>query len=221
MFQINEFFKIYDTSVSNDIKQDITEFIDQIFKELDKFGVEKFTVIMGDVDPVTVTITNDKNRKIKILAEIPTIMGIAIIQQTEISEVAYSGITLIYVKGNAKWQESLSAIPLYFKLPIDHSINTSNGSLYLIVTKNFVGKLWNIHTDSFVTKAHITLTECDEDFVWFPSSTEKVTEKLFVDKLYLFNVRIPHTVYINQYVNNIPRIHIVADIINSYEKRSN
>ena len=155
------------------------------------------------------------------MSEIPTIVGTAIIQQTEISEVEYSGITLVYVQGNAKWKEWLSAIPLYFKLPTGYSINTSNGSLYFIVTKNFVGKLWNVHTDEFITKAHLTITECDEDFVWFPSSTEEVIKKLLVDKLYLFNVRIPHTVYVNQYVNDSPRIHIVADIINEYEKRSN
>ena len=65
MFQINEFFKIYDNAVPDTLKQDIREFTDQIFKELDKFGIEKFTVVIGEVDPITVTITNDKIERSK------------------------------------------------------------------------------------------------------------------------------------------------------------
>ena len=213
IFQQDEYFKEYNCSIENAIKHDIFDLCSAVSKFYDEVNINKFTVILGNEDRLDVTITNDSNRVTNKLGEIETSLGTAIITNTKINKVDYSDIPIVFIKGNQKFQQLITYLRSIAQtfIPKGYDVGTHKGSMYIIFNKDFIGKLWNIHTDAFPTKAHLTLTECEEEFVWYKQDNV-IVEQLKNNKFYMFNVRVPHTVNINKYINTSPRIHVVYDI---------
>lgn len=213
MFQTDEYFKSFPVTISHDIINDITVFCHEVLAALSNVSIQKFTVVLDSVDPINVIINNDIGRNTTNTLLIDTIFGKTKIDITSIQNINYSSIPIVYISGNKKYLKIVNKIKKLFLrlLPNNYFLSANQGSLYIIVSKDVIGQLWNIHSDPLVSKAHLVLTDCDEYFVWYPKDKDKFIKKLSANNFYLFNVAVNHTVFIKNYFNNL-RIHIVGDL---------
>lgn len=212
------FFKKYEYDLDSSIKKNIFEFCDIVQKELIKINIHKFTVILGNEDDVQVNIVNDSNRKFKQILSLDSIYGTANIFHTTINEVEYSDIPIVFVVGNDLFKHDVYFLKdnLSKFLPENYEIGSHHGSAYLIYTRDFTGQLWNIHHDPFDYKGHLVLTDTNQDFVWHLEK-DTFSEKLKKNFFYLFNVKIWHTIMINNYDSDKFRLHVVVDVANKHE----
>lgn len=213
MFQQEEYFKEYPIYIPTTILDEIIVFCNEVLNVLAQHKIEKFTLVLDSSDRIEVGIKNDTNRIVLKTIDFETIFGQIKIDISCISEVDYSLITIVYLKSNERGLIIVNQLKLMMStyLPTNYSIRENSGSLYLIVSKNFIGQLWNIHSDPLDAKAHIVLTDCEEYFVWYPKNKTKYAKRMNAHKLYILDVFTDHTVFIKNYFNNL-RVHIVGDL---------
>lgn len=211
----DRFFKKYNYVLEDQIRTDVVNFCLSINSNLSSTGIKKFTVVLGDETSADVTIIDDNNRTYTLIDSIDTIYGIVKIFHSAIEGVGYSDIPIIFVIGNEKFKDVVKSFKDCIKkyIPEGYNIGTHSGNTYLIFTNEFTGQLWNIHRDAFNYKMHLNLTDCDQEFVWYADETE-YRETLSKDTLYLFDVKTPHTIFVNGYGEDNFRLHLVVDLSN-------
>ena len=213
-FPQKEFFNKYPLLLDSEIKNSLFHFCAQIDDFLHPLGIKKFTVVLSEDKNIDVTIPNDVNRRFQELGTIETIYGKVEIFYTKINNVNYSDIPIIFIDGNKLFTFHIEHIKQKVSkfFPEKYIVGNHSGNNYLIYSKEVTGRLWNIHKDAFDYKAHLVLTDCNQNFVWYKDKLV-FKEKLEKDNFYIFKVNYFHTVEVSDYGCDGIRLHLVLDLI--------
>jgi hypothetical protein len=103
------------------------------------------------------------------------------------------------------------------QLPSSVAVLKKMGSKYFICSSHLLGPLWKIHEDKYRLKAHFVFSNSKEKFVWYKKENDKLEEigeiEFLYRKLYVLNVSKFHTSCIERYDDDLPRVHLVMDLV--------
>lgn len=103
------------------------------------------------------------------------------------------------------------------QLPSSQSVMNKMGSKYFICSSHMLGNLWKIHEDKYRLKAHFVFSNSNEKFVWYKKENDKFEELGEIEfqnkNLYLLDVSRFHTSCVERYDDDLPRVHLVMDLV--------
>lgn len=217
-----EYYKIIgklDNSIEIKSIKNLLDLSEFIALELKKLNILKFVLVLKKFSLETDSVKADtqKTRQYKKKIQL-SYLGIELNIDITGFNTEESSITIIQFNDSAISQNLFNDFKILFdKQLLPHNLRTlrSESSIYLIYVHSVTGQIWNIHYDQLKYKVHLPLTDCDENLVWYDNPTQKnQLKKLSFDKnvFYLLLVDKYHTIHVNKYIKDSPRVHLVADL---------
>ncbi len=217
-----EYFKILGTLSTAEQKSPIDYLLgltDFVSAELRKLKIFKFVLVLNkfslETDSVKADSVNSRHyQKSMQLSYLGTELKVEVTGVNTEESV----ITIVQFRNSDLSQNLFHQIRTLFDAQLAPShLKTlhSESSIYLICTYSVTGQIWKIHRDKLKYKAHLPLTECNDSLIWYDDPTQKTElQKLSFDKnvFYLLLVEEYHTVNVTGYIQDTPRIHLVADL---------